>query len=161
MDTITSLARKSGIPRRTAQYWHDKGVIIPETTDPVGYSKNELILARLLGTLALSKPTLSTVQLLSNVFRLCIAQDGSVPGDVASAFAAAKAGKQAFLGLSLELMSDGESLWPWTFGATDEAEMQAKLLGRLKQRPHLAVNVIDLNYCFDLSVQVGVIFLGE
>lgn len=147
-----------GLPRRTIQYWHDKGVIIPINLEPLVYSDNEVRLSRILAAMYQSKPSIQFVGELSKVLSLCLEGDGSVPEDVAKAFSAAAQGEKAYLILRPQLIGKMvNDFWIWAFGAVGLSEMQNTVAEQLSDEKHrnLQISVIDLTYCFDLGSAVG------
>jgi hypothetical protein len=155
MHTITNLARKSGEPRRSVQYWHDKGVIEPLSRDPLVYSDDELVLVRILAALTQSKPAIQIVTRLGELLHLCMVSDETVPADVRGAFEAAERRESAYFGISWETKSDGESYFPWTFGATSELDLHSAISRHLDRNPNLGLTIVNLTYCYDLKRQVG------
>lgn len=67
--TITAVAKLAKIPWRTAQYWHDQGVIVPVSTDPVAYVDRDVILARLLCPFAKIKMPKNGLLWMADQFR--------------------------------------------------------------------------------------------
>ena len=155
MYSITALAKKSALPRRTVQYWHDRQVIQPINEEPLVYSDSELVLVRILAALTQSKPTVAWIKGMARILRLCIEGDASVPADVAGAFEDAKNGKPAYFGVAPEMVSDGIGIWDWTFGAKGESRLKAAVVERLELKPNLGLTIVDLKYCFDLTKEVG------
>ena len=159
MHTISALARNAPLPRRTLQYWHDRGVITPASRTPVVYGDDELILARLLAPFAHTTASVGTISMLSELFKMVLSGDSSVPADVAKAFAHAKANKEGFFVIALELEQGKEgTVWPWTRGAINETALANAVIALTEWRPNLPVTIINLGYALNPAMTVGLVY---
>ncbi len=157
MHTLTAIAQKAGLPRRTVQYWQDKGAITPINEKPVVYDDEGVVLVRMLGALAQNKPQIEWIREISRKLRLCMMDDESVPHSVRQAFVAARAGEDAFLIIAPELLSNGSDIFDRTVGAVGKSAMSAAVASQIKHSPNLAATVMDLTYAFNLKFQFGAI----
>ena len=155
MYTLTAMARNASLPRRTVQYWHDRGVIIPLSTDPVVYDNEELVLVRILAALTGAKPAIAAVLELSRVLRLAMAEDPSTPSTVAWAFAAARNGEDgSYLLIAAEETTAGG--WFRTAGTVgDNKQLGAALTNMLRAWPNCGWTVVDLTFCFNTRLSAG------
>lgn len=98
MYTISNLARRSDIPRRTVQFWADNSVLVPE--EPLlprkraSYGERELDVVLMLRPFALMSTPVSVIKAIASSFRVLLtSQDHVLPGLVN----AARRGETAYL----------------------------------------------------------------
>lgn len=158
MHTISAMARAAALPRRTVQHWHDRAVILPMNAAPIVYADDELILVRILATLAHLKPSISVLAEIASCVRLAIASDGDTPQSVLAAMKDARNGVQSYLLIAPDLAdSEADRAWIWTVGASEQT-LSRVLKGHVAQRPNLAWITVDLRYCFDIQLTGGAIY---
>ena len=159
----------ASLPRRTVQYWHDRGVITPINDNPIVYDNDGLILVRILAALTNAHTrasdgksdasvSIGMVKEFSRIVRLCMADDECLHESERRAFQSARQGKEAYFGISMSTVSDGNSEWPWTFGATNRHDAGNMALHFLNDRPELGMTLINLAYCYNTAISSGVLF---
>jgi len=167
MLTISGIARRAGIARRTVQFWADQGalqasLVAGDTSGIRAYSERELEIARMLRSFSAMNAPISLIKFLAAIFRDWVLDpDMQTDGDIEEfrpLVKAARAGKPAFLAVAITPTPQN----PKTMGyvgdlyaaanSKDLGHIIAKLLKLAPERPVVPINLTDALHPVSASI---------
>lgn len=167
MFSISGLARRSDLPRRTIQYWADKEVIVP-LPQPAGsdalksYNKTELEIVRMLRPFAKMNATLGLLVTAATVFRTLL-DDAEAPAEpdrleknVRDAIRTARKGKPVFLAVQVVETPGsptGNIMTVWA--ARNEGDISKIVAERVRHQPALPMIILNLTDALNIQPEAA------